>query len=60
MPDFKIYTSNLRRHKKAKITEQFTYVRVNLIYSPLLISGKLPKLKKANRSINTRKVSFVL
>ena len=64
MREFKIYPSNLRRHKKDtnnRTHDDFTYVRVNLISQPSLASGK-PRieLKKVNRSINTGKVSFVL
>ena len=33
MPKFKIYASNLRRHKKGKnYKTKFIYVRVNLIF----------------------------
>ena len=40
---------------------KFTYVCVTWILQPSLASGKREiKLKKANRSINTRKVSLVL
>ena len=50
--------------KNARITTRitkFTYFRVNLIFQPSLASGKPPiELKKANTSINTRKVSCVL
>ena len=60
MREFKIYPSNLRRHKKDKnnITK-FSYVIVNLIFQLSLASGK-PRieLKKVNRSINTGKVSL--
>ena len=62
MPEFKIYASNhLRRHKKAKNNRtKFTYVCVSLIFPPSLASGKREiELKKANRSINSWKVSFV-
>ena len=62
MREFKIYPSNLRRHKKdTNNRTKFTYVRVNLISQPSLASGK-PRIevKKVNRSINTGKVSFVL
>ena len=60
MREFKIYPSNLRRHKK-KITKKknrtkFTYVRVNLIFQPSLAPGI--ELKKVNKSINTGKVSL--
>ena len=34
---------NLRRHKKTKMTQQFTYVRVNLIFQPSLATC-LPSL----------------
>ena len=62
MSEFKIYPSNLRCHKKEKnYRTKFTYIHVNLIFQPFLASGKLRiELKKANRSINTWKVSFVL
>ena len=40
---------------------KFTYLLVNLKFSPLLATGK-PRIeiKKANRSINLKKVSFLL
>ena len=65
MREFKIYPSNLRHHKKDTNIiinrTKFTYVGVNLIFQPSLASEK-PRieLRKVNKSINTRKVSFVL
>ena len=63
MREFKIYPSNLRRHRKdTHNTTKFKYVRVNLIFQPSLALGK-PRieLKKVKKSINTtEKVSFVL
>ena len=61
MCEFKVYTSNLRRHKDTTNRTKFPYVRVNLIFQPSLALGK-PRieLKKVNKSINTGKVSLVL
>ena len=61
MCEFKVHTSNLRRHKETTNRTKFPYVRVNLIFQSSLASGK-PRieLKKVNKSINTGKVSFVL
>ena len=61
MCEFKVYTSNLRRHKETTNRTKFPYVRVNLIFQSSLASGKpRMELKKVNKSINTGKVSFVL
>ena len=41
MREFKIYPSNLRRHKKdTNNRTKFPYVRVNLIFQPSLAPGK--------------------
>ena len=62
MREFKIYPSNLRRHRKDTHNRtKFNYVRANLIFQPSLALGK-PRfeLKMVNKSINTEEVSFVL
>ena len=53
MHEFKIYPSNLRRHKKENVVEtKFTYLGGNLNFPPSRASGKpQTEVKNVNKSV---------
>lgn len=61
MHEFKVYPSNLRRHKEGTNNRtKFTYVHVNLIFKPSLESGKEGKQTNKHRESFICIVTFFL